>query len=194
MLASASVCSHLHCQLHGSCNGSNMGSDGFVDELAATQRVEESARKYRRSLQAAATNRQGLVDTMAENQHRLIEPAEAYHAHTLEKGRGRGRGRSGRRGRKGGGQLRIGDVDDPSSAVVAPSPVPVHTPPADEGDKGPKALSPKSSTAERAEEEKGPKKRSAEELIPWTRCIPCTRCMGVNCRTTLGVACVRRTK
>ena len=151
-----------------------MCSDGFADELVAAQLVEKSARKYRIALQVAATNRQGLVDTMADNQHRLIEPAAAYHAHTLEQGRGRGRGRSGRRGRKGGGQLRLGDVDGPASAVVAPSPVPVHTPPADEGDKGPKALSPKSSTAERAGEEKGPKKRSAEELIPWTGCIPCT--------------------
>ena len=64
-------------------------SDGFVDELVAAQLVENSARKYFRALQVAATNRQGLVDTMAENQHRLIEPAEAYHAHTLGKGRGR---------------------------------------------------------------------------------------------------------
>ena len=121
-----------------------MGSDGFVDELAATQRVEESARKYRRSLQAAAANRQALqdaaanlVDTMAG----LIVPAEA------------GRGRKGGRGRTGGGQVRLGDVDDPASAAVAPSPVPVHIPTAGEGDTGPKALSPKSSIAERAEVE-----------------------------------------
>ena len=146
-----------------------MGSDGFVDELAATQRVEESARKYRRSLQVAATNRQGLVDTMAG----LIIPAEAYH----------GRGRKGGRGRTGGGQVRLGDVDDPASAAVAPSPVPVHIPTAGEGDTGPKALSPKSSIAERAEAEKGPKKRSAEKFIPWTGPIPCTGCLGANCRT-----------
>ena len=158
-------------------------SDGFVDELVAAQLVENSARKYRRALQVAATNRQGLVDTMADNQHRLIEPAAAYHAHTLEQGRGRGRGRSGRRGRKGGGQLRPGGVDDPTSAAVAPSPVPVHTPPADEGDKGPKAVSPKGSTTERAEAEKGSKKRSAEKFIPWTGPIPCTGCLGANCIT-----------
>ena len=84
----------------------------LIEQLEAAEAFEAAVKKFKASLLLTAKHRQELMDTMANNQHVIVEPCEEYVRHIALSVRGRGRGSRSRSHGRGA---------DPSSRRAVPA-------------------------------------------------------------------------